>query len=141
MMLVTATLCLIGGTCIYLKSRNNIIFFDWIPSSVITIIKDIPVIYPSDRLSWLRNFLIFNLPDGLWYAALLLFQISFLSVKDSISKLIFYFSATVPFIWELLQILHEVPGRFDIMDMLTYFIVLLIVCLSLNIKRCSRKKE
>lgn len=83
------------------------------------------------------------LPDGLWYGALLLFQDAFAG-KSHESKIIFWSSAALPFAWELMQNINFVPGTFDPMDLMSYFIVLSIYVLSkltIKIHKMKRNKS
>lgn len=49
----------------------------------------------------LEYFVVYCLPDGLWYGALLIFQSVFLG-KSFVSKSIDWFSTILPFVWEML---------------------------------------
>ncbi len=112
--LVATSLMIILGAIIYIVSRRNIIFFDWLPTSIIEAVRDVGI-YPYG----MDYFVVFCLPDGLWYGALLLFQHTFLA-KSAISKFLYWISIILPFVWEILQIHKYVPGTFDFMDLLTY---------------------
>lgn len=119
--LFSACLMLIFGAWIYIISRNDIIFMDLMPPEMIEILK----ITSINTSSYLGYFISFCLPDGLWYGALLLFQDS-IAIKSSDSKTVFWASAVLPFVLELLQCVKFVPGTFDIFDLMTYTIVLAI---------------
>lgn len=119
--LVSAGLMIIVGTNIYIISRHDIIFFKWIPASIIDAMRSSFL----NSLPRLSDFVVYSLPDGLWYGALLLFQSVFLD-NTHISKSIYWFSIILPFIWEILQIRDHVPGTFDPMDLLVYFFVITI---------------
>ncbi len=112
---------LIFGAWIYIISRNDIVFVDLIPPELIEILK----ITSINTSSYLGYFISYCLPDGLWYGALLLFQDS-IAIKSPDSKTIFWASAVLPFVLELLQYVKFVPGTFDIFDLMTYTIVLAI---------------
>lgn len=125
--LVLAFLMTFTGGIIYVISRHDIIFFNWIPYSILKIIKDI---FTTESF-YSRYIFTFCLPDGLWYFSILLFQSVFLG-KTFLSKLIFYISVILPFVWELLQKRRDIPGTFDIMDIFVY-IISLILFLTTNI--------
>ncbi len=121
MRLATAGLMIIVGAAIYIISRHDIIFFDWMLSSLIDNLGGFEI----KELSLPVYFTVYCLPDGLWYGALLLFQYTFLD-KSTISRYIYQFSISLPFAWELLQIHENVPGTFDPLDLLAYLLTLLI---------------
>jgi len=118
--LVAANLMIIIGTIIYITSRHDIIFFRWIPISIIDTFRE----YSIESHTFLGYLIVYCIPDGLWYGALLLIQRT-LMVKSFISRSMFWISAALPFIWEVLQILDPIPGTFDPMDLCIYSIILL----------------
>lgn len=120
--LVIAGLMILVGACIYVISRCNIVFFQWLPVSVIDTFRE----YTLDSNSPLKYFVVYCLPDGLWYGALLLVQ-STLIVKSFKGRIIYWISIVLPFIWEMLQVYSAFPGTFDPMDLLVYFLILIIV--------------
>lgn len=109
------------GAVIYIISRNDIIFFDWIPCSFFEKLKFLAL----DDTSMLGYFVVYCLPDGLWYGALLVFQSIFLG-KGFVSRCLYWISIILPFVWEVLQIREDVSGTFDAMDLLVYFLTLTI---------------
>lgn len=111
---------IITGVLIYITSRHDIIFFRWIPESIINTFRE----YSIDRSSFLGYIIVYCLPDGLWYAALLLVQ-RMLMGKSLFSRSIYWISIALPFIWEILQIFAPIPGTFDPMDICMYLIILL----------------
>ena len=106
------------GISIYVLFRKDIVFFEWISP---TLLKPLNM----DNHFWGGHFIVYCLPDGLWYFALLLFQSTFLENKPS-SKLLFYFSILLPFALEILQLYGITPGTFDLMDIATYILTLII---------------
>ena len=119
--LTASGLMIIAGAAIYLTSRSDIIFLDWIPQPIVKILRH----YSFDDTSALGRFAIYSLPDGLWYGSLLIYQSSFV-YRSKASKSIFRFSIALPFILEILQIHEIVPGTFDPLDLLAYLITLTI---------------
>lgn len=119
--LAIACLMITLGALIYIITRHEIIFFQWIPSSLITALKS----YSFDDSSLAGYFIVYCLPDGLWYGALLLMQ-SLLLEKSIMSKIVFSISLILPFVWEILQICDNVPGTFDPFDLLVYLVVALL---------------
>lgn len=121
---VIAGLMILLGALIYIIYRTDIIFIGWIPKSIFDFLKILTV----NEVSSPGYFVIYCLPDGLWYGALLIYQSTFLG-KSRISKTIFQISVILPFVWEILQIFDNVPGTFDPLDLLIYALVLLIFLL------------
>lgn len=120
--LVSAGLMIITGTIIYIIARSrDIIFFNWIPTSIIEVFRDCSI----DVNSLAGYFIVYCLPDGLWYGALLLLQSALLD-KSIISKSIYRISIILPFVWEILQIRKDVPGTFDPMDLMAYFFIIIL---------------
>lgn len=123
--LLTSGLMIIIGTAIYIISRENIIFFDWVPQSVM---HRLSIIEIEDTSLW-GYFIKYCLPDGLWYAALLIFQDTFLD-KSTSGKIIYWICALLPFVWEIAQLHYAVSGTFDPMDLLVYLFVFIIFTLT-----------
>lgn len=119
--LVASNLMIIIGAIIYITSRYDIIFVRWIPITIINTFREISI----DNNSLLEYVIIYCLPDGLWYGALLLVQMTLMG-KSVISRCIYWISIVLPFMWEILQIHDAISGTFDPMDILMYFIVLLL---------------
>lgn len=119
--LVVASLMIITGAIIYIISRHDIIFFRWLPVSVIDSFRE----YSIDSNSSLGYLTVYCLPDGLWYGALLLVQ-STLIGKSFTSRIIFWISIALPFVWEILQVHRAIPGTFDPMDLCVYFLILIL---------------
>lgn len=129
----------IAGGAIYVIFRSNIIFFDWIPSAFIDTLN-----YGAQKdLSLVEYFIIYSLPDALWYGALLLTESCFLDSTTG-SKCIFGVGVLLPFALELAQIQKDVPGTFDMFDILAYLLTLTIfiilnkpLCVNLKFKKHS----
>lgn len=125
-----STTLLITGALIYAFLRQDVLFLTFIPSDLLAKIK-IDIDYSNCTI--VTYFIIFCLPDALWYAALLIFQ-SGLSEKDIAAKSVFIASVLLPFIYEMMQKTGQIPGTFDWMDIFTYTLTLLILLL------CQRKQ-
>lgn len=96
-------------------------------------------LFPLFHYSKLPNWIIYNLPDGLWFYALL----STLSIvwKEYSSK---YFvmwlllAIILTYLSEISQAFHIIPGTFDWYDLLAYTIALLIFY-SFNFKQLNNQ--
>ena len=113
------------GTAIYIISRENIIFFDWIPDLILKTFRGV-TIEDNPKLGY---FVKYCLPDGLWYTALLIFQSTFID-RSFLSKTLYWICVILPFAWEIAQLHQSVRGTFDPMDMVVYFIVFILFTLT-----------
>jgi hypothetical protein len=79
-------------------------------------------------------FLLFCLPDVLWYYALLLLQKQF--YNDSIfSKVLLICTVLLPFVLEIMQYFRILSGTFDFADIVFYLFTLVIFIFLWNKKR------
>jgi hypothetical protein len=121
---------LIIGTVIYCTCRQNVIFLAIFRGSTLLEAIKIDVQYTGNPFIY---FLLFCLPDALWYFALLLLQNNFYD-GSAISKIIFCFAIILPFILEILQYFDVIYGTFDFIDLIIYLITFLIFLLWKNVK-------
>lgn len=82
--------------------------------------------------SSLIYFLVFCLPDALWYMSLLLIQTFFLNETGWLNRLLVSIAISLPFILEIGQYLGLISGTFDWFDIITY-------CFTLTLFLCLRK--
>jgi hypothetical protein len=120
MHLITLTI----GSFIYLFFRSDtLLMFRWFDSISLT-----------DKLETLRNYtlplgknlpnwFIYSLPDGLWISSYVFLMFSIwgesLSSKSIIWLLLILIAAIVS---EFCQLIHIIPGTFDMLDLLSYTI-------------------
>ena len=121
---------LLIGALIYASLRQNVLFMIHVPSELLAKIK-IDIDYHN--CSVVTYFIIFCLPDALWYAALLILQSAFFE-QNIVGKSIFIISVIFPFLYEVMQKADVISGTFDPMDIFTYLFTLLILFL------CQRKQ-
>lgn len=119
---IIASICLIAGALLYVTSRENILFLDLLN------------IHSAPSLSLktgnpFMNWVVFSLPDGLWYWALLLIQSGLLNRKSFVSRLCMYVAVVLPFLIEVLQAYHLIRGTFDWIDIITYLFTLILFLL------------
>lgn len=75
-------------------------------------------------------FLVYCLPDALWYLSLLLMQTFFLEETGRLNRLLVGIAISLPFLLETGQYIGVVPGTFDWFDITTYFFTLILfLCL------------
>lgn len=123
--LILTVVCLLFGAGIYYFFRVPIIAFAKLHITQVeiqTVNKGNPFIY----------FLIYCLPDALWYMSLLLVQTLFLKEGGWLNHSLVYVAISLPFLLEILQYFQIIAGTFDWYDMLTY-------CLTLILFLCLRK--
>lgn len=118
-----AVVCLLLGIGIYYFFRMPIIAFTKLHITQVeiqTVNKENPFIY----------FLIYCLPDALWYMSLLLVQTLFFEEKGWLNRLLVGTAISLPFLLEIGQYFGFVSGTFDWYDILTYCITLILfLCL------------
>lgn len=125
--LMLSGIMILAGTFIYISSRKSVLFFGWIPSAVFEALRPFEI----RGTSLPEYFVVYSLPDGLWYGALLSAQSAFL--KNTFwSRCIFGFSILLPFVWEALQLCDGIAGTFDLMDLFAYTLALSIFLICLN---------
>lgn len=112
---------LLLGISLYLSFRQDTIIFDFL---------NIRTGFLHHPETGFFHYLIYSLPDGLWFASLLLIQIGISGNPFSWMMIV---CALSPFILEVGQ-LTFLPGTFDWNDIITYLLTLIIVYL------CIRRK-
>lgn len=117
--------CLVTGTVIYLLFRKDIMFMSWVGVEG----RHVDV---SDSV--FREWVVYSLPDGLWYMALLLAELEFTQRRCALSIVLFAIAVIFPFVLEILQLTNIIPGTFDWLDIATYCLTLIIFT------SCKRKK-
>ena len=119
----TATLLLFVGGCIYATCRQDVIFLVPLHKTIFLELIKFDIQYQNGNI--FTYFLLFCLADVLWYVSLLLFQVQFYN-RSAINKTLFYFATAIPFILEFLQYQKIIAGTFDIVDIISYLITVLI---------------
>lgn len=104
------------GCAFYLFFRSDVLAFN--------VLRIHPFCFHHSK-NILSNFLIYCLPDGLWFASLLFVQLGISSDMDVFMLLL---CIVAPFLLEIGQIAF-LPGTFDWNDMLIYLLTLIIVYL------------
>lgn len=122
-LIIFVVACLLLGTGIYYLFRTPIIAFAKLHITQVDIQivnKDNPFIY----------FLIYCLPDALWYMSLLLVQTLFFKEKGWLNRLLVGTAISLSFLLETGQYFGFISGTFDLYDILTYCITLILfICL------------
>jgi hypothetical protein len=116
-----AIILLVGGCAIYATCRQDIIFFRYLGSNT-GLLEWMRIDIHYEQGNILTYFLLFCLPDMLWYLALLLFQKQFYN-RSRTNKILFYAAASLPFVFEILQYFKVLSGTFDIMDVFFYSLI------------------
>ena len=118
--LLIATISLGIGILIYITCRSNIWAIDLIGLGHLSF-------QPKYGNNILFYVFIYSLPDALWYLSLLLLQIQFYHHSIMPTRILWWCSVALPFIMEILQAIHFVPGTYDIYDIIFYLLVFIIV--------------
>ncbi len=124
-------LMLLAGSSIYILFRQDAIFLSGVDSQLLEMIH---IRIPDSNNCFLLYWFMYCLPDGLWYAALLLMLSAFENDYTSGIRLPFLLGIILPFFMECFQYLGIVSGTFDILDLITYLIILLLFILWKNLK-------
>ena len=77
-------------------------------------------------------FLVYCLPDALWYMSLLLLQTYFFTGKGLLNYLLIFIAIILPFLLEVFQYFDIMCGTFDWYDILTYCLTLIFYLLCLK---------
>lgn len=123
---------ILAGVLIYSFYRQDVFF-----------LKPFSGILPSEfchntDFNIICQFLLFNLPDALWCAALFLLQPN--PLKEGWNVLIII-SILLPFLHEILQGINLLPGTFDLLDLTLYVIIFIIFLIIWKKEKDSRKAE
>lgn len=88
----------------------------------------LPVLFPtmSSLKVLIPKWLLYTLPDALWYASLLCFQRPFHYVNGRLTPVLTLLACLTGPLHEALQYLELVPGTFCPVDLLSYCTILLI---------------
>ena len=117
MRFIISFLFLCSGVFLYVLFRPDVLFL--LPlEKIIEIIPQLEI-----KHGFVADAMVYNLPDALWYAAILVLQPNPRTMKwNWVIKL----TVSLPFIHELSQLFGVVPGTFDITDLLFYVVTLTI---------------
>ena len=116
---ILSLICLLIGVFIYAFFRSDILFIEKlhiVSSPINTLDTSNPIVY------WI----VYCLPDGLWYLALLIVQYLLFIQESLISRICAVVAILLPFVIEILQALGWFSGTFDWYDMLTYILTLIL---------------
>ena len=108
--------------------RQDTLFLSWINKDVLDKLH----IASPNTLNISNNIILYWImycvPDALWYAALLILQLPFLKLGGW-CRFISIVSILLPFCLELLQYCKIIRGTFDLLDIATYILTLIIVAI------------
>lgn len=116
---------LLAGSIIYLLFRQQVVFLSWISNDVL---RTFNYAIPDLEYNLAAYFMIYCLPDALWYAALLIIQFPFIKYGCT-NTILTFLSILLPFGLEILQYFGVIKGTYDVFDILTYLITLIIIIL------------
>jgi hypothetical protein len=105
---------LVIGMGIYLLFRNtNMLLFEWIPK-----LEFLKNVYIPIKKSFISSIFLYNLPDALWFlSGILLLRFVWFGNKKWQGIYIFCFYG-IAVIFEISQLLNNIPGTFDLLDLL-----------------------
>ncbi len=137
--LLIIILLITAGSLIYMTCRQDILFFSILGNPKFLELIRINIHYQKGDI--LLYFLLFCLPDILWYTALLLSQKQFYNTDSIFSKILLYITALLPFILEFMQYFGVIAGTFDIIDIIFYLLILLIFITLWKRKKTLKKRS
>ena len=121
LLICISTLCLLVGGAIYLIFRPRTLYmFSCIPSRIMEWLDATKHFF---NIGEDLDFVIYNLPAGLWTISyLILMQLIMTNARD-ISRILWIYSLPLfCTLVEILQLCKFVPGTFDILDIVVYII-------------------
>lgn len=128
----SAALCLTAGVLIY---------YIWRPEGILHGILWKSRTAEAIPSGWLWDLIIYSLPDGLWYAALLCIQPSADETRHrTFSAILRNVAIALPFIHEASQYAGLMPGTFCIKDIIIYSFILTIYLSICCTKAFPRKR-
>ena len=116
---------LVAGSLIYLLFRQDIIAFYWIGKP--QWLESFRITICNKGNNFLTYCLLYCVSDALWFFSLLILQFQFYDKNIIFCKILLYLTIALPFLLEILQYFKIIGGTFDILDILFYFIALLLV--------------
>lgn len=123
---------LAGGCAVYLTYRQEIAGLGFMQGSAL--LEAVKADRGTLAGSAVGRFILFTLPDMLWFAALLTLQTAVAMPRNRPGTIVLLLSAATPFAWEFLQLSGLIAGTFDTVDLAGYSLTLIIIIL------CQRKR-
>lgn len=115
----------IGGLIYILYRSENLLMFDWFDNLNLSSLID--RLRTSTDTTSVYGWIKYNIPAGLWLFSYM-FVIDSIWWKDK-NKYYMYFLYVLPILAissELMQLFKLCPGTFDILDIISYFLAILI---------------
>ncbi len=106
---IFSILCLIAGTLIYVLFRKDVVFLD-----LLNLQSDNSINLGS---FFGARFFLYNLSDAFWAIALMLFA------SSQNSRSVRIYALLIPICLEIAQYFKAIPGYFDFLDLLIYFVI------------------
>lgn len=121
------------GLCIYVLFRQNVYFLEVLFGMTKGYLCQLDFSHPLPYL------LVYCVPDGLWYLAILstndIINSTLCAQNDKYTVMLNIIVQSVPFLLEIGQAMGWCAGTFDVYDIITYLITLITYSL------CTRKKS
>lgn len=137
--LASALLIAVGG-CLYFSYRTETLLMFKL-ANIIHIDGFVESIRQSMSLYAPSNFVIYNLPDGLWSISYFLIIFSIWGNINKESIVWFCLMPIIALISEFMQLTSIMPGQFDWYDIVCYSMPINIMITIKIIKICTRKKS
>lgn len=125
----------VGGT-IYLFFRPSTLYmFNYIPNDVIGWIDRTKFFFQDIQIP---EFVIYNLPSGLWTVSYLILMQLIMRNSRGINRIIWIYSLpSFLIIAEFLQLFNFCPGTFDVLDLVVYIIpIVFSILIDIQYEKC-----
>ena len=122
----TGLMALIVGGLIYIRYRSeSLLRFDWFQG--LNISDYIARIRSTAEDSYIKGWLVYNLPAGLWlFAYLLIIDAIWGKEKNAQYMCYLHILPFLAIVSELMQCLRFLPGTFDFLDLVSYVCAILL---------------
>jgi len=126
--MICGIICFVLSTSIYILFRpTSLLLFHWINyfgfMDKIFILRS----YFASVKDIIPPYLIYSVPFGLWVVSYMIFiKIIWRKNKSYIYDILFWCIPIISFTSEIMQCFHLIPGTFDLIDMITLGIVIIL---------------
>lgn len=122
---LTGCVLLILGGCIYIFLRPSDLF------------GGLPELFPhiSAAKKYMPEWILYTMPDALWFTALLSFQKPLMYQNGKIGPFVTVLACLTAPVHEMFQLLPAIPGTFCPIDMTVYLsitVIYIIICLRMT---------
>ena len=124
--IILSMVCITIGGLIYLVFRTRtLVMFNYVPDNLIEKLNQVYK-YICANFS-IPNFMIYNLPTGLWTISYIILMQLILEDNIGFHRFLWIYLLPISFcLIEIFQVFAFIPGTFDILDVCSYIIPMII---------------